>query len=145
MLTHRLGRNFTYHVSIMQSNICSWNNHKINWKLGWLAAPDAGNAKAQLVETLHYKRTGGRFDSRWWSFRPHYGPVVDSASNRNEYQEYFLGGKGGWCVELTTLPSKCADCLEIWEPQPPGTPRPCPGLCRDCFTFSFLQDLTHTW
>jgi hypothetical protein len=23
--------------------------------------------------------------------RPHYGPGVDSASNRNEYQEYFLG------------------------------------------------------
>jgi hypothetical protein len=22
--------------------------------------------------------------------RPHYGPGVDSASNRNEYQEYFL-------------------------------------------------------
>jgi hypothetical protein len=27
------------------------------------------------------------------SFRPHYGPGVDSASNRNEYQEYFLGVK----------------------------------------------------
>jgi len=26
-------------------------------------------------------------------FRPHYGPGVDSASNRNEYQEYFLGVK----------------------------------------------------
>jgi len=25
--------------------------------------------------------------------RPHYGPGVDSASNRNEYQEYFLGVK----------------------------------------------------
>jgi hypothetical protein len=25
-----------------------------------------------------------------YSFRPHYGPGVDSASNRNEYQEYFL-------------------------------------------------------
>jgi len=25
------------------------------------------------------------------SFRLHYGPGVDSASNRNEYQEYFLG------------------------------------------------------
>jgi len=25
------------------------------------------------------------------SFRPHCGPGVDSASNRNEYQEYFLG------------------------------------------------------
>jgi hypothetical protein len=28
------------------------------------------------------------------SFKPHYGPGVDSASNRNEYQEYFLGGVG---------------------------------------------------
>ena len=27
------------------------------------------------------------------SFRSHYGPGVDSASTRNEYQEYFLGVK----------------------------------------------------
>ena len=27
------------------------------------------------------------------SFRSHYGPGVDSASNRNEYQEHFLGVK----------------------------------------------------
>jgi len=27
------------------------------------------------------------------SFRSHYGPGVDSASNRNEYLEYFLGVK----------------------------------------------------
>jgi len=54
-----------------------------------------------LVEALHYKPEGPGFDSRWchWnfsltlSFRPHYGPGVDSASNRNEYQEYFLGVK----------------------------------------------------
>ena len=26
-------------------------------------------------------------------FRSHYGPGVDSSSNRNEYQEYFLGVK----------------------------------------------------
>jgi hypothetical protein len=26
-------------------------------------------------------------------FRSHYGPGVDAASNRNEYQEYFLGVK----------------------------------------------------
>jgi len=25
------------------------------------------------------------------SFRSHYGPGVDSASNRNEYQEYIVG------------------------------------------------------
>jgi len=42
-------------------------------------------------------------------------------SNRNEYQEFLLGGKGGRCVGLTTLPPSCADCLEIWELQPPGT------------------------
>jgi hypothetical protein len=24
----------------------------------------------------------------------------DSTSNRNEYQEYFLGGKFGWCIGL---------------------------------------------
>ena len=36
------------------------------------------------------------------SFQSHYGPGVDSSSNKNEYQEYFLGGKGGPCVRLTT-------------------------------------------
>jgi len=28
----------------------------------------------------------------------------------------------------TTLPPSCVDCLEIWELQPPGTLRACPGL-----------------
>ena len=36
---------------------------------------------------------------------------------------------------LTTLPPSCADCLELWEPQPPGAPRACPGLYMDLFTF----------
>src|SRR5215475_10065943 len=90
----------------------------------------------QLVEALHYKPEGCRSDSRWchWnfsltlSFWPHYGPGVDSASNRNEYQEYFPGSKGGRCIGLTTLPPSCADCLEIWEPQPSGTLRACNGI-----------------
>jgi len=30
-------------------------------------------------------------------------PLSDSASNRNEYQEYFLWGKGGRCVGLTNI------------------------------------------
>jgi len=47
------------------------------------------------------------------SYQPHYGPGVDSASNRIEYQKYFLGDKGGRCVGLKTLPPSCADCLEI--------------------------------
>jgi len=40
----------------------------------------------------------------------------------------FWGGKGGRCLELTNLPPSCAYCLEIWEPQPIGTLRACPGL-----------------
>jgi hypothetical protein len=34
----------------------------------------------------------------------HYGPGVDSASNKNEYQESSWGVKGGRCVRLKTLP-----------------------------------------
>src|SRR5215475_112494 len=105
-----------------------------------------GHAVAQLVEALRYKSEGRGFDSRWYhwnfsltkSFRPQYGPGVDSASNRNEYQGYFLGGKGGQCIGLT-LPPSCAVCLEIWESQTLGTLRPCPGLYRDCFTFICLM------
>jgi len=66
------------------------------------------------------------------SFRPHYGPEVDSASNRNEYQKYFLGDKGSRCVRLTTLPPSCVYCVEIWEPQPPGTLRSVQGLLYVC-------------
>jgi hypothetical protein len=40
----------------------------------------------------------------------------------------FAGGKGGRFVGLTTLPPSCADCLKIWEPQPPGNLRACQGL-----------------
>ena len=49
-----------------------------------------------VVNVLCYKSEGRWFDSRWchWSFSislSYYGPGVDSASNRNEYQENFLG------------------------------------------------------
>jgi len=37
-----------------------------------------------------------------------FGTGVDSASNGNEYQEHFLGGKGGRCIRLTILPPSCA-------------------------------------
>ena len=80
-----------------------------------------GHAVAQLVEALRYKPEGRMSIPDSQSFRPHYGPEVDSASNRNECQEYVLRDKGGRCVGLTTLPRSCADCLEIWELQPLGT------------------------
>jgi hypothetical protein len=58
-------------------------------------------AVVQLVEALRYKPEGRGFHSRWchWnfsltqSFRPRYGPEIDPVSDRNEYQDYFLGVK----------------------------------------------------
>jgi len=50
-----------------------------------------GHAVTQIVEALRYKPEGRGFDSRWQTFRPQYGPGVDSVSNRSEYQEYLLG------------------------------------------------------
>jgi len=60
-----------------------------------------------LAEVLRYLSEGHRFDSRYchWDFfidifiRSHNGPRVVSASNRNEYQEYFLRVKtaGAYC------------------------------------------------
>jgi hypothetical protein len=182
----------------------------------------------QMVEALGYKP---RVRSSLVSLEffidtilpSHYGPGVDSASNTNEYQKYFLGGKGGRCIGLTTvesswnvmahgetregkwmgnwrmewvastltlprnmvypallplmrtlwlpvvgwtdapadlnglvrfaerpdlvsarvpshfkrsLPPSKADCPEIWEPQPPGELRACPGLYMDIFAFA---------
>jgi hypothetical protein len=56
-----------------------------------------GGGGTLLVEALRYKPEGRGFDSRWghfyfsltYSFQPHYGLGVDSASNRNKYQEFW--------------------------------------------------------
>ena len=60
-----------------------------------------GHAVAQLVEALCCKPESRGFDTGcgYWdfsyneSFRLHYGLGVNSACNRNEYQESFLGVK----------------------------------------------------
>jgi len=43
----------------------------------------------QVVEALRYKPEGRGFDSGWCPS----GHGVDSASNKNKYQEYLLGVK----------------------------------------------------
>jgi len=103
-----------------------------------------GTAVAQWLRccATHRKVTGSIpanvsgffFDIK--SFRSHYGPGVDSASNRNENREYFLGFKDGRCVRLTTLPPSCAvvtksGSLNFLEPSGPfqaynGTALPLP-------------------
>ena len=72
-----------------------------------------GDRGSTVVKVLCYKSipagvSGFFIDIK--SFRSHYGPGVDSASNRNEYQEHFLGAKAD---NLTTILCRCH---EIWEP-----------------------------
>ena len=75
------------------------------------------HAVAQFVEALSYRPEGRGFDSRWchWNFSLTH-PLTEMGTRNISW-----GSKGGRCVRLITLPSSCADCLEIWEPQPPGT------------------------
>ena len=104
----------------------------------------SNHAVAQFVEAMRYKAEGRGFDYRlchWnfllaYSFRTLCGPGVESISNSTLPPGIFLGSKGGRCVGLKTLPYSCADCPEIWEPKPPRTLRVCPGLYRDCFTYT---------
>jgi hypothetical protein len=130
----------------------------IDFYLLHVALQSLGPAVVQLVETLRSKPEGCGFDLRWrhWNFSltysccPHCGPGVDSASNRNGYQKYFLEGEGGRCVGLITLPPSCADCLEIWEPRPPGTLWACPGLYRNsdlmgCSICGLAHDFTNSF
>ena len=86
------------------SFLCS----KFNFQLPPFSYGDRGST---VVKVLLYKSEGRWFDTRWchwnfsltYSFRSHYGPGVTTAYNRNEYQEYFLGGKNGRFARLTTF------------------------------------------
>ena len=105
-----------------------------------------GHAVAQLVKALRYKPEGCGFESRWCHWYNPSGRTValgliqplTEMSTRN-----ISGGKCDRCIGLTTLPP-CADCLEIWEPQPHGNLRACSGLYSDCFTFA-LRILHRHW
>jgi len=86
---------------------------------------------AQLVEALHYKPERRGFDEifHWHDPSGHImalgstQPLIEMSTRNISW-----GGKGSRCVGLTTLPPSCAECLKIWEPQPPGTLWACPGL-----------------
>ena len=98
-----------------------------------------GDSGGTVVKVLGYKSEGRWFDSRrcHWnflltqSFRSHYGPGVDSASNRNEYQDNFLGVKAvgacGWQLYHLPVPlSWNLGTLTSWNPL--GHSRPVTGL-----------------
>jgi hypothetical protein len=88
---------YPYPVSCLGNN---GNNSNVNVTLitGKKYNSVGAGRGSTVVKILHYKPEGRYFDHIWchgnfhWhkSFWSHYGPGVDSASNRSEYREYFL-------------------------------------------------------
>ena len=75
-------RPLSYPPSKLHSH--TWMDFSFHWICQWLRCcatnrKVAGSIPDGVIGIFH------------WSFRSHYGPGVDSASNRNEYQENFLG------------------------------------------------------
>ena len=113
----------------VESNITDHRPSRLNRKICWLAfwspCPTSRKASGSIPDGVI-----GIF-LLIQSFRSYYGPGVDSVSNRNECQEYFLGGKGGRCVGRQTghlhvpivLKSGSLNLLETTRPV-----QACPGL-----------------
>ena len=68
---------------------------------------------------------------------------VDWASNRNEYQEHFLGGKGGRFLRLTTLPPSCAVVMKSGNLnflEPSGPLQACNGTALPFYLYGKWGD-----
>ena len=66
-------------------------------------------------------------------FRPHYGPEVDSVSNRNEYQEHFLGVEAAGAFCAVVMKSENLNFVE-----PSGPLQACNGIALPfCLKYLF--------
>jgi len=71
-------------------------NHQKVWLLGArCAAIASGIATRNRRSRVRFPTVSLEFSIDIILPPPHYGPGIDSAPNRNEYQEYILEGKGG--------------------------------------------------
>ena len=106
-----------------------------------------------VVKALRYKPVGRGSDSRWchWNFsvayffRPHYGPGVDSTSNRNEYQVYCLGVKAAGALGCEPYHHPVPllwnlGTLTSWKPL--GHSRP---VHRTALTYCSLSEVLYPW
>jgi hypothetical protein len=78
---------------------------------------------AQLFEALCYKVEGHGFHSQWCRHKLSGRTMtlksrwpLTGINTRN-----ISFGGDSQCIGLTLLPPSCANCLKIWDPQPPGT------------------------
>ena len=91
---------------------CSWLRHcATSWKV-------ADSIPNGVTGIFHWHNPSGRNMALGLT-----QPLTEMSTRNISWK-----GKGGRCVGLTTLPPSCAECLEIWKPQPPGTLRAYPGL-----------------
>jgi len=109
----------TFLVSVVE-NLHIYCETRIEWGTRWRTRLRYCAASRKFAGSIP-DGVAGNF-SLILSLRSPRGPGVDSAHNRIEYQEYFLGGKGGRCVGLTILTPSCADCLEMLDPSGPVEP-----------------------
>ena len=110
------------------SHLLHNHNGALSSAVGWGTALQVGRSRVRF----HWHNPSGRTVALR-STQP-----LTEMSTRNTYR-----GKDSRCVRLTTLPPSCADCLEIWEPQPPGTLRASPDLYWDCFYLYIIITQLH--
>jgi hypothetical protein len=132
-----LVRLFLNHLSYIYScNRKCYDTHVLSWGTRWCSwlkhCPTSWKVAGSISDWCHWNF------SLTESFCPHYGLGVISASDRNEYQDYFMGGKGGRFIGLTSIPPSYAYCVEIWEPltsEPSGPLHACRRI--DIVLFKF--------
>ena len=76
--------------SLIQIHLVIWDNtqYKMVWETAVAQWLRCCSTNRKVAGSIPASVSGFFIDIK--SFRSHYGPGVESASNRNEYQEYFL-------------------------------------------------------
>ena len=96
-LAQHIVRTYAHHQEHLMLNCSIRFSAPSFWKGGGLESRCIGRVYGAVLQIgrslVQSQLVSLEFLTDIKSFRSHYGPRVDSASNRNEYQEHFLGVK----------------------------------------------------